>query len=125
RLRVRRVYHDPRRFVDREQVMVFEKDVERCGIRLDPAREGESGFGNIHRQHVAGRDSRRDAANGFAIDADGSSIDPRLNPGSRGCVEIRKMSAEHEIQPLTRVAAVAEKSADGRFVTLGVLRYAI
>ena len=84
RLRVRRVYDDSRRFVDREQVMVFEKDVERAGIRLDAPREGESGFGNNDRQHVAGRDSRRDAANGFAIDADGSSIDPRLNSGAGG-----------------------------------------
>ena len=77
------------------------------------AGEGDGGFGNIDRQHVAGRDSRRDAANGVAIDADGSSIDPRLNPGAGGGVEIRQMSAEHEIQPLTRVAAVAEKCADG------------
>ena len=84
RLRVSRVHDDARRFVDREQVMVFEKDVERAGIRLDAPSEGEGGFGNIDRQHVAGRDSRRDTANGSAIDADGSSIDPRLNPGAGG-----------------------------------------
>ena len=75
-----------RRLVDREKIVVFEKNVEGwvSGRRVEGLREQSCWFRDVHRQHVAGRDSRRDPANGLAVDADGSSIDPRLHPGA-GC----------------------------------------
>jgi hypothetical protein len=103
---------DPGGLVNRHQVMIFEKNVEGGGVSFDGSPLRECCVRNVDRQHVAGRDSRRDPANGSAIDADGSSIDPRLNPGAGGCLEIRQMPAEHEVQPPSRVAAIAEKRAN-------------
>ena len=83
-LRVGRMDNYSSGFVDDEQRVVLEKDVDRCGVRLDRPCARESSVRDVHRQHVAGRDSRRDPANGLPIDADGSSIDPRLNSGAGG-----------------------------------------
>jgi len=101
--------HDhPGGFVDRNQVLIFEKNVERGWVFFDGSALRECRVRNVDRQLVAGCDSRRGAPNGSPIDADGSSIDPRLNPGAGG-LEIRQMPAEHEVQPFSRVAAVPEK----------------
>jgi hypothetical protein len=76
--------HDSRGLIDRKEVVVFEENLDWYRVRLDGAGARERKFRNVDRQHVAGRDSRRDPASGSTIDADGSPVDPRLHPGA-GC----------------------------------------
>src|SRR3954465_2813665 len=111
-MRMRGMHNEPRWFVDREQMVVLEENVEICRVRLDRARGGGGGVWNVPRQHAAGRDTCRGTANGLSIDADGSVVDPRLHAVARGHLEVRQMSAKHEIEPAPGVAAIAQESAE-------------
>ena len=111
---------DPGGLVNRHQVMIFEKNVEGGGVSFDGSPLRECCVRNVDRQHVAGRDSRRDPANGSAIDADGSSIDPRLNPGAGGCLEIRQMPAESGSVSGATVPTVVISAGPARLEDRGV-----
>ena len=72
------------RLVQHQQVIVFKENVELRVLRFERAGWGNCSVRDIDRQHVAGRDSRRGAANGLTVYADGSFVDPRLNPAACG-----------------------------------------
>lgn len=108
---VRRMDDQPRRLVHNQEMLVFEENREGRAIGFDRPDTVRGKIRNVDRHYVAGRDARRDPANGLTIDADGSSIDPRLDPGAGG-LEVRQMSAKHEIQPPPGIAAIGENCAD-------------
>ena len=112
---VRRVHDETGGLVEREQVVVLVQDVEADVFGLHRiALQGGRACGERDGHDVPQRCTRRHAANRRAVHGDLAVLDPGLDAGACGGIDVGQVPPQHEVEPLPGVAAVSGEDARRR-----------
>ena len=109
RVSERRMHDDPRRLVEREQVIILIENGERDILRRGRGARLHAGERDCH--DVARRGARGHAAHGAAVDRDLAAFDPRLDTRTRRGVHIGQVPAEHQVEAQAHVPAIGRQCA--------------
>ena len=102
---IRRVHHQARRLVDRQQVVVFVEDLE----MRSPAACGFASrrdVGDAHAQLVAGLHAPGRPRRRRAVDQDIAGLDPFLDAIARHALLVAQVAQQHAIDAHAVVAAI-------------------